>query len=180
MDEERAVLISVRPRYAEVILAQDKTVELRRTRPNVPTGTRVILYSSSPVMAVVGTATLRHLEQSTPADLWDRVGSFSGISRVEFDDYFQGATRGFGLHLAGAARLDSPVTLEELRRDHDLEPAQSFRYLTTAQVLRLVPQASSYATRGSFAEHRVRDSWPRVLNHGDDLGRRVLAPARWA
>src|SRR6185503_3263930 len=50
----QALLISVRPRFAEMIFAGTKVVELRRLRPRIGTGDLVFVYVSSPVMALAG------------------------------------------------------------------------------------------------------------------------------
>jgi hypothetical protein len=51
-------LVSLRPRFANAILIDTKTVELRRRAITASPGTAVVLYASAPTMAVVGTATL--------------------------------------------------------------------------------------------------------------------------
>ena len=50
--------MSLRPRFAYAILSGAKTVELRRMRVSATPGTTIIIYASSPVMSVVGLATL--------------------------------------------------------------------------------------------------------------------------
>ena len=49
LDQDRMVVLSLRPRFAEAILAGVKTVELRRTVPKIVIPTRALLYASSPV-----------------------------------------------------------------------------------------------------------------------------------
>lgn len=49
----RTVLMSIRPGYAEKILAGLKQYELRK-RFGIRTGDRIILYASTPIKAVVG------------------------------------------------------------------------------------------------------------------------------
>lgn len=53
---ERAILLSVHPRFAEAILAGSKSVEVRRQRVAVPSGTPVLLDATAPPMALVGMA----------------------------------------------------------------------------------------------------------------------------
>ena len=43
LDLDRMVVLSLRPRFAEAILAGDKTVELRRTVPKIVVPTRALL-----------------------------------------------------------------------------------------------------------------------------------------
>jgi predicted transcriptional regulator len=52
----RTLLLSLRPRFADAILAGAKTVELRRRPINARPGTAILLYASRPMMAIVGTA----------------------------------------------------------------------------------------------------------------------------
>jgi len=137
-DGERAVLLSLRPRFADAILAKHKTVELRRTRPNVAAGATLVLYSASPVRAVVGLARLTYIDEAPPQELWQQVAAHSGVSRLEYDAYFANATKAFALHIEQAAALPAPVTLAQLRDEHGLAPAQSFRYLDPIQTSRIV------------------------------------------
>ena len=80
--DERALFISVKPKYANAILEGTKTVELRRTRPNLPDGSLVILYSSTPTRAVVGWAHLTGVREGTPIEIWDRVRHRSSNRRT--------------------------------------------------------------------------------------------------
>jgi len=49
-----AFLISIRPRFAEMIFAGSKTVELRRVCPKVSAGDLALVYVSSPAMELRG------------------------------------------------------------------------------------------------------------------------------
>jgi predicted transcriptional regulator len=144
MSGERAVLLSLRPRFAQAILSEEKTIELRRTRVNTQPGSLVILYSSSPARAVVGTATLSRVEVGTPYQLWEHVRVLCGLSRDEYDSYFHGAKLACGLHLHNIKAFSAPIPLAELRLRVGVEPPQSFRYLTAFQAKRLM-QASDIA-----------------------------------
>jgi predicted transcriptional regulator len=156
MPPEQALLLSVRPRFAEAILAGSKRIELRRTRPNVADGTRAVLYSSTPTRAVVGAVTIASIEHAKPAVLWPRVAATSGLSLEEYRDYFHGASAAFGLHLRDVLVLRRPVSLGELRNRFALEPAQSFRYLSheRAQELTIEP----FPTLARPSSHSCRRS----------------------
>ncbi|MEU4362223.1 ASCH domain-containing protein [Promicromonospora sp. NPDC023987] len=128
------MLLSIRPRYAEAILRGTKTVELRRTRINVPAGAILVIYSSSPTRAVLGTAVLDGIVEDAPGALWPEVRSVAGILRREYNEYFRGARTAFALHLRDVVQLSVPVPLHDLRTRTGLEPPQSFRYVTAEQV----------------------------------------------
>jgi predicted transcriptional regulator len=174
-DGERALLLSLRPRFADAILSNHKTIELRRTRPNVAGGATLVLYSSSPVRAVVGHAKLTRIDEAPPHELWPRVADRSGISRSEFDTYFENARTAFALHIEQVTALPTPMPLSYLRDRHGLEPAQSFRYLEPTQASRIVLQphhgARVQATdlgRAHFVRRvfmTVRRLWPSDRQH---------------
>lgn len=133
----RALLLSVRPRFARGLLAGTKTAEVRRRFPEVPEGTTVIIYSSSPEKAVLGTMRTRRLVRSNTEEIWREYSHAIGIGHAELTDYLEGATDCSVLELDTPNLWPRPVGLAELRRQLGIEPAQSFRYLNTKQLTRL-------------------------------------------
>lgn len=125
----RALLLSLRPRFAQAILEGTKTIELRRTRVSAPPGTLLVLYASSPVMAVVGVATLAERDTASPATIWRRYRGRLGLSRAEFSDYFTGAEHATALSIADPRTLPYPLTLARLRTYSAFQPPQSYRYI---------------------------------------------------
>ena len=133
----RALLLSVRPRFARGLLAGTKTAEVRRRFPEVHEGTTVIIYSSSPDKAVLGTMRTRRLVRSNTEEIWREYSDAIGIGHAELKDYLEGATDCSVLELDTPTVWSRPVGLVELRRQLGIEPAQSFRYLTARQLSRL-------------------------------------------
>jgi predicted transcriptional regulator len=127
--EERVLLLSVRPRFARAILAGTKTVEVRRRRVQARPGTRVIIYASNPTMAVVGTARLLVALTYDPDAAWASHERGLGLHRHEFDAYLAGS-KACLLLLDEVTSLDTPISLDELRRSGDFRPPQSYRYLS--------------------------------------------------
>ncbi|MBK7397252.1 MAG: hypothetical protein IPJ34_13365 [Myxococcales bacterium] len=111
-----ALLLSIRPTFAERILAGTKTVELRRVKPSVRIGQPVLIYSSSPTMALLGTAAVERLDLEDPERLWPRVRGAAGVTRAEYDDYFDGAERAAAIWLRDVVRFEEPVGLATLRQ----------------------------------------------------------------
>lgn len=128
LDDERVLLISVKPQYAEAILDGTKTVELRRTRPTLPDGALVLLYSSTPTRAVVGWAHLMRVQEGTPAEIWEAIGDAAAIDEATFDAYFEGADTAFALHLDDIVEAAQQVPLNFIR-SIGIQPPQSWRYL---------------------------------------------------
>jgi predicted transcriptional regulator len=117
----RDVLMSIRPEYAEAILSGSKTVELRRRRPSFPSGTRVIVYSSSPDQRLLGTFEAGAVRVAPPEELWVLVGERAGVARLAFDAYFAGCELGYAIEVCAPRRLEP----EPLR----FRPPQSYLFL---------------------------------------------------
>ncbi|KOG90187.1 hypothetical protein ADK38_10105 [Streptomyces varsoviensis] len=138
---DRAMLLSVHPRFATAILAGSKTVEVRRQRVAAPRGTTVVLYATSPTMALVGLARIAAVSVGSPREVWRAHRSRTGISRGEFDAYMSGATQASGLTLEAPQPFDEPVPLSALRAAGTFHPPQSYRYLQ-GEALRQGAEAS--------------------------------------
>lgn len=145
----RALLLSVRPRFAQGLLAGTKTAEVRRRFPEVPEGTTVIVYSSSPEKAVLGTMRTRRLVRSNTEEIWREYSHAIGIGQAELTDYLEGATDCSVLELDTPNLWPHPIGLAELRRQLGIEPAQSFRYLNAKQLSRLQCLAGEIADGAS-------------------------------
>jgi len=130
-----AIFLSIRPQYAEKILAGGKTVELRRVRPkHIAEGALVLIYVSSPVKSLVGAFSVESVIEEPLHKLWKEVGSRAGVSRDEFDTYFEGLARGVGIVLDKPWRFQEPLGLQDLRKMMDFRPPQSFRYVTASEL----------------------------------------------
>jgi predicted transcriptional regulator len=116
IESREQILISLDGRHAESILEGRKQVELRRRPMNVEIGATLWIYAKLPVGSIVGFASIAAVRSCAPASLWRRFGKTSGVSRVEFFDYFRGVDRGTALELTGCKKLRDSISLEALRR----------------------------------------------------------------
>jgi predicted transcriptional regulator len=156
---DRALLLSLHPRFATAILDGDKTVELRRQRVAVPPGTPVIIYATSPVMALTGTARLASVETATPAQVWRRHRTACGITKTEYTAYMEGAAQASALLLDSPHPLTQAVPLAHLRHNGAFHPPQSYRYLTREALRELV---CGHEAAGELLE---RVAMPRPASH---------------
>lgn len=132
------LFLSLRPRFAELLLSGHKSVELRRVRPAVSEGTPVLLYASSPQMTLIGRAQVAGVEVGPTAQIWRAHGPHTGITRKEYDNYFSGLEHAVAIKLVNIHRLQKPRPLTDLRqRLAGFQPPQSYRYLDSAQVAAL-------------------------------------------
>lgn len=151
----RSVLLSVKPRYANALLSGTKTAEIRRRFPELPPGTVVFVYSSSPERRVIGTFVIRAIRR-LPADrLWAAYPGQLSLTRQELRDYLRGCRQGVAIETADVARWLRPVSLSELRLWSGLDVPQSWRYLDDAQSAAIqvdpdLPVSSSLSLAASF------------------------------
>lgn len=127
---KRDVLVSIRPEYASQIMNGKKTVELRRKFPvAASTGATILIYSSSPVRAIVGHAQIKQVIKLPLDDLWKIHGSSACIRKEAFDKYFLGLKDGFAILLGSVRTLRRQPKYQELRDQFGFTPPQSFRYI---------------------------------------------------
>lgn len=131
----RAVLLSVKPRFAEQILSGHKTVEFRRSWAAEPVGL-VLVYSSSPTQRIVGVVEVESIVHASPARLWTRCKPRGpGLERKELLEYFTGKDLGYGILLGAVVKPVKAFPPETFFKD--FRAPQSFRYLTTAELKRV-------------------------------------------
>lgn len=119
-------LFSIRPRYAEMIMAGVKKVEFRKTRFRRGLS-HVVVYASSPIQKVVGYFSVNAVEVGSPAELWARYNGASGMTQNEFQAYYGGDTRGTAISIGDVCCFHEKVPLSAL--GDGLTAPQSFSYL---------------------------------------------------
>lgn len=127
---KRDILVSIRPTYASKILSGQKTVELRRKFPEVSAiGATALIYSTSPVQAIVGYARIKNVLRLPVEQIWLAYGEAACIERKDFDTYFEGQDYGFAILLENVRSLKRQLNAFDLKNEFGFVPPQSFRYL---------------------------------------------------
>jgi predicted transcriptional regulator len=126
----RDFLVSVRPLYAEKILAGEKTVELRRRFVEEPDpGAIAMIYSTSPVQALMGYVAIKMVRRLPIKVLWREYGAAACIDREDFELYFNGVDDGYAILLRDVKRFRCSIDAADLRQRFGFVPPQSFMYL---------------------------------------------------
>jgi len=136
-----SLLISVHPKYVEKIFAGEKTVELRKVRPKLTRGDVVLVYASSPTMALVGGFEVERVIETSPLALWGKVKKSAGITKEEFLNYYHGSSNAYGIFIKKPWYFENPLALQNLRKKlAGFHPPQSYRYVSMqeAKVLGVV------------------------------------------
>ena len=160
----RDILVSIRPNYASKILNGQKTVELRRKFPEVgAAGALALIYSSSPVSAVVGYARIKFVLKLPVFRIWKEYRIAACISKDEFDTYFTGANYGFVIFLENVKSLRRQLKATDLVQGFGIVPPQSYRYVDEECVALLSDERfqnsgrykRSYRVRGPSARSSI-------------------------
>jgi predicted transcriptional regulator len=131
----KALLLSIRPEYAEQIFRRTKTVELRRVSPKLKQGDLVLVYVSSPKKVLAGAFTVKKIISMSPEKLWEIVKDDIGMTSNEFKKYYEGAIKGIAIYIDKVWILPTQLELRELQTNLPwFKPPQSYYYLSFRQL----------------------------------------------
>lgn len=176
MPLERTALLSIRPRFAEALLDGSKTVEIRRRRANITSGSVCLVYATSPMRALVGAIRVQHTDTDTSDALWHRWGAQIGLERDEYDAYLANSSQPCAIVVDAATRFAGPVGLQELRRrQHAFVTPQSYRFLRNGELSSLLNGEASQLERLTAVAAQTEDvSWLAPIGRG--AGEAARAP----
>ena len=83
----KALLLSVKAEYAQKIFDGEKTVELRRRRPQLEPGDYLIMYVPTPCKCIVGVASVELVVEARLHTLWRKVRHACAVTYGEFRSY---------------------------------------------------------------------------------------------
>ena len=119
------ILLSINPEYANRILDGSKKYEFRKRLPQKQIE-KIIIYSTSPEMKVVGEVDVIGVSSLKKTPLWEKTKKFAGISRKKYREYFENADIAYAYRLGVVKKFDPPKSLD----DYDIQTApQSFVYI---------------------------------------------------
>ena len=95
----KKILLSVKPKYVEKILAGEKTVEYRKRIPTDSSVKRVLIYASNPIKRVVAEFTIGRFLEETPKEMWRQTQQIGGISEQEFAAYFKDKNKAYAYEI---------------------------------------------------------------------------------
>lgn len=131
----KAIVLSIKPKYAESILAGTKTVELRRSWAAEQIEV-IVIYASSPICRFIGSVKVKNIRKVTPPTLWIHCSQHGGgLTRQELLQYFDGKEKGYAVFLHDAIRFKKPI--EPHTVIDNFSAPQSFRYLTAPEMRKL-------------------------------------------
>lgn len=146
-DDAVNILISVEERHVLNMLNGTKMVELRRRSVSIKEGSRVWIYSKVPIGQLKAYGIVQKVHRATPRKIWKQYGSMSGISKMEFDQYFENISFGCAIVFQSIDELENKISLNAIREAvGNFHPPQFFKYLNTGSPeLELFNRANCFA-----------------------------------
>ena len=120
------VLLSIKPKYAELILSGEKKYEFRRSIFRNPRIKQIIIYASSPVSKIIGEFEIDDILSFDIKELWSHTMDHAGIDKEYYDTYFSGKDIGHAIKVKNAKRYSKH---KELKEFNVKRAPQSFAYI---------------------------------------------------
>ncbi|WNJ79720.1 ASCH domain-containing protein [Cedecea neteri] len=126
------IILSIRPKYSELIISQKKTIEIRKKiGRNFNENEWVYIYSSSPKKSIVGKFQIEKIQSFSMNSLSQDLLDSSCLSRDEMYEYV-GDKIAFAIFIKNIEVVNN-ISLERLRTSlPSFYPPQSFCYASEA------------------------------------------------
>lgn len=104
------ILLSINPMHVENIFNGTKKYEYRKVKCREYVE-KILIYSTSPVMKVVGEASVQEILQDTPEIIWKKTKKKSGIDKEFFQSYYSGKSTAIAYKLTDIKVYKHPKDL---------------------------------------------------------------------
>lgn len=139
------LFISVKPEFAHKIISKEKSIELRKNRPNVKPGDHIIIYSTVPDKKVIGFCKIDAVIEISPEKMWLEYFDKLAIDKERFEQYYINTDIAFGIQMSSVCKLENPISLDLIRKFiPDFSPPQTYRYISYFKALRFYKFVSAY------------------------------------
>ena len=106
------MLLSINPEHVENIMNGSKLFEFRKVKCKDDVD-KIIIYSTSPVMQVVGEAQVLEIIVDNPESVWEITSEHSGITKKFYDEYFKNKEKAVAYRLGKVEKYREPLKLSD-------------------------------------------------------------------
>ena len=124
IEEDKNIILSIRPIFAEKILSGEKKYEYRK-RLCAKKVSKIYIYETAPVKKIIGEVEVIKKLKMEKEKLWKQTQKFSGISKEFYGKYFEKQEYACAYELGESKKYSDPVTLESIGVNYI---PQSFAY----------------------------------------------------
>jgi predicted transcriptional regulator len=121
------VLLSIKPKYANLIFSEKKRFEFRRNIFRNKSVNEVYVYVTSPEKKIVGKFLVAGIKIGSPKSVWEETKGYGGILRKEYNAYFKGSKIAYAIEIGDVLLFDEPI--DPWKYDDNFKAPQSFVYL---------------------------------------------------
>jgi predicted transcriptional regulator len=119
------VLLSIKPKYANAILAGQKLVEFRKLAFKREIE-RVYIYSSAPEQRIIGYFIIDDIVSDTPEGLWKQFNKVGSINEEDFFEYFANKEIGYSIKIKSVNKFRKSKDPKDIFKN--FVPPQSYMY----------------------------------------------------
>lgn len=119
------MLISINPQHVENIFNGTKKYEYRKIRYKQEVD-KIIIYSTYPIMKIVGEAKVEKILEDSPDNIWEETKNYSGIDLKFYQQYFKDRSKAIAYKLTNIKKYSIP---QELSSYGIKSAPQSFIYV---------------------------------------------------
>lgn len=107
------MLLSIKPFYASLIVAGDKTVEFRKFHCKKGIDT-ILIYATSPIRKIIGEVALLNIIEGDLEEIWLLTKDSSGLSKKEYTKYYGDRKLAVAYLLGQVTVYDEPLDLKDV------------------------------------------------------------------
>ena len=107
-----AILLSINPNHVENIFNGTKKYEFRKIACKRHVD-KILIYSTTPIMKVVGEAEVEDVLIDKPEAIWKKTQKKSGIDKLFFDQYYVDRDKAVAYKLKNVVKYREPKELKE-------------------------------------------------------------------
>lgn len=104
------ILLSINPEHVDNILTGKKKYEFRKIQCKEKVD-KILIYSTFPVMKVVGEADVDDVIVDKPESVWNITSEYSGITKLFFDRYYKNKDKAVAYKLSNVIKYEQPKSL---------------------------------------------------------------------
>lgn len=110
----RKLLLSIKPKYVDAILAGTKRVEYRTRIRKDPEVTTASIYRSGDLKKIVAKFTIGGIIEGTPEQVWEQTKEFGGIEEKDYFRYFANRDKAYAYQICNLVIYPEAIPLAAL------------------------------------------------------------------
>lgn len=121
-----AVLLSIKPEFAEKIFNGTKGYEFRKSIFKRSDVRKIVVYASSPVKKVIGEFSIDKILSDTVDGIWKETHQKSGITKRFYQSYYENRNKAYAIKIGDTVRYKK---YRDLKDYNVMAAPQSFTYI---------------------------------------------------